>query len=274
MVTANGSGNLSYQWFRNGLPIGEASGDGTLMLNNVSSDDAGNYTVKITNSIGNVTSKPVKVTITQPAAGIFVGTYTGTKGNKGKFAVAAEDGTAVAIHVATSTTNTDGGNSTGGNIGAISINDDATFFAITNDGNLSGSVDSSGFSAILVGNDQENEGNITLTAAPKAATGIQQDNAGLYRGTYQGVNGDGSSNQGSILAILAPDGSLFVDIGNSGGGGGGGGGGGNASVNITDGNNTSDNTGGSDQGGTGTVNASNKLTFTVFGGKGSGTGTH
>jgi len=270
-VSAQGSGELSYQWYKGTTPVGENSN--TLTLSEVDSTDAGSYTVVITNSIGKVTSKAIIVTITEPAAGVYVGTYSGTLGNKGKIAVVAEDGTAVLIHVATSTVNTDGGNSTGGNLGPISINDDTTFFDITPDGNVSGSVDSTGFNATLQGNDVGNTGVITLTAAPKVATGIQQANAGLYRGTYQGVNGDGSSSEGSLLAILAADGSLFVDISNSGGGGGSGGNNsGNTSVNVSSGNN-SDGSGGSDQGATGTINASNMLSFTVFGGKGSGTGT-
>lgn len=54
-VTASGTAPLSYQWFKDGTPIGGATGT-TLTLSAVQTTNAGNYTVVITNSAGSVTS--------------------------------------------------------------------------------------------------------------------------------------------------------------------------------------------------------------------------
>ena len=72
-VTADGSGNVTYQWFFNGTAIingGHISGNNTptLNINNVQASDAGNYTVKVTNAFGNVTSIAGLLTVLAPSA--------------------------------------------------------------------------------------------------------------------------------------------------------------------------------------------------------------
>lgn len=73
-VAASGSGPISYQWLKNGAPIGSAS-TAVLMLTNVSSNDVADYSVSASNSLGSVTSNAAHLTVlgaplvsTQPAA--------------------------------------------------------------------------------------------------------------------------------------------------------------------------------------------------------------
>ncbi|MBO4545630.1 MAG: immunoglobulin domain-containing protein [Verrucomicrobia bacterium] len=60
-VTANGS-ELSYQWYMDGSPINGAT-SASYKLTNVRPSYAGNYTVKVSNSAGSVTSSAAKLTV-------------------------------------------------------------------------------------------------------------------------------------------------------------------------------------------------------------------
>ena len=60
-VTASGSG-ITYQWRKNGTNIGGATGS-TYTLNNIIPADAGNYTVVVTGTCGNVTSNIATLTV-------------------------------------------------------------------------------------------------------------------------------------------------------------------------------------------------------------------
>lgn len=55
-VTATGTPTPTYQWKKDGMPITGAT-DASLVLGAVALDDAGNYTVAVTNSAGSVTSE-------------------------------------------------------------------------------------------------------------------------------------------------------------------------------------------------------------------------
>lgn len=61
-VTATGTAPLSYQWFRNSIAINGAT-TATLSLANPQVSDAGAYTVRVSNSAGNVTSNPATLTV-------------------------------------------------------------------------------------------------------------------------------------------------------------------------------------------------------------------
>ena len=62
-VTATGTAPLTYQWSKGGVAIASAS-SATLMLNAVTTADAGNYTVTVSNSAGSVTSATAMLTVT------------------------------------------------------------------------------------------------------------------------------------------------------------------------------------------------------------------
>lgn len=65
-VTALGTAPLSYQWlFNSDFPIASATSS-TLGLTNVQTDDAGQYSVMVTNSSGSVTSAPAILTVLVP----------------------------------------------------------------------------------------------------------------------------------------------------------------------------------------------------------------
>jgi hypothetical protein len=61
-VTATGAGTLSYQWFKDGTAISGATSS-TLSLPGVTSANAGNYSVKISNAVSSVTSTGIAVSV-------------------------------------------------------------------------------------------------------------------------------------------------------------------------------------------------------------------
>lgn len=63
-VQATG-GALTYQWRKNGTPIGGATG-ATYTIPTAASGDEGSYTVVVTNSQGNVTSAPATLAVADP----------------------------------------------------------------------------------------------------------------------------------------------------------------------------------------------------------------
>jgi len=72
-VTANGESPLTFKWFFNGSPLadgGEISGAATtnLLLSSTTTNDAGNYSVIITNSYGSATSQVAVLTVALPPA--------------------------------------------------------------------------------------------------------------------------------------------------------------------------------------------------------------
>ncbi len=76
-VAATGSGPLSYQWKRNGSPVG--SDDPVLDLGEIEADEGGEYTVVVTNSTNSQTSTPVNVVVLENVPGVF-GTGLGSDG--------------------------------------------------------------------------------------------------------------------------------------------------------------------------------------------------
>lgn len=76
-VGATGSETLSYQWSLNGNPVG--GNDPVLDLGVVESNEAGEYTVVVTNGSGFKTSTPVSVVLLENVPGVF-GTGLGADG--------------------------------------------------------------------------------------------------------------------------------------------------------------------------------------------------
>lgn len=65
-VTAEGAGPLGYQWSFNGTAINGATNT-VYTINGVSSANAGQYRVTVSNAAGSVTSNPATLTVTTPA---------------------------------------------------------------------------------------------------------------------------------------------------------------------------------------------------------------
>ena len=75
-VTARSQSPLSYQWLHNGFAIPGATNQ-TLFLSNVSTNDAGQYAVKVSNEIGSVTSSNATLSFTTVLIGQVTDATTG-----------------------------------------------------------------------------------------------------------------------------------------------------------------------------------------------------
>lgn len=82
-----GSFPLSYQWIRNGTAISGATNT-SLTLSNLQTTAAGDYSLRISNGAGSVTSAAVRLTVNQPIAGLF---NTGVDANGAALADAEVD---------------------------------------------------------------------------------------------------------------------------------------------------------------------------------------
>ncbi len=88
-VGATGTATLSYQWRKDGAPVAAATGP-SLVLNVVQNTDAGNYSVVVTNSAGNVTSATASlIVITPPVISAQPTNSTALAGGSVSFRVAA-----------------------------------------------------------------------------------------------------------------------------------------------------------------------------------------
>ena len=74
-VAAVGSAPFTYQWFRGTTPVGTGT---TLTLNPVTTADAGDYTVVVTNSLGSTRSSVAKLTVDGSARLANISTRAGT----------------------------------------------------------------------------------------------------------------------------------------------------------------------------------------------------
>lgn len=68
VVAAGGTAPLSYQWRKNNTVISAFATNASLALANVSSTDAGSYSVVVTNSAGSLTSSNAQLTVSFPSA--------------------------------------------------------------------------------------------------------------------------------------------------------------------------------------------------------------
>lgn len=88
-VAAGGTPPLSYQWYKNGSPVAGANSD-KLSLQGVQDDDAGSYTVSVSNGAGSLTSTPATLTVvTPPTVTTQPASQTVNAGQTATFTVAA-----------------------------------------------------------------------------------------------------------------------------------------------------------------------------------------
>lgn len=72
-VAAGGTGSLSYQWSRNGVPISGATGSSYTVAAATAQDSGSAIRVKVSSAAGSVDSAAVLLTISSPGAYVFAG---------------------------------------------------------------------------------------------------------------------------------------------------------------------------------------------------------
>ncbi len=81
MVSVSGVGPFTYQWFRDNQPTPVASQTAiTLSLSNVTTTDAGSYSVGITGGCSSITASVYSLTVTEPPTGFAINSATVCQG--------------------------------------------------------------------------------------------------------------------------------------------------------------------------------------------------
>jgi hypothetical protein len=140
-VTASGTAPLAYQWLKNGAAISGAT-SATLTLNNISTTDAANYSVTVTNAVGTATSSAATLTVlvppgitTQPASASVV------QGNPASFTVTASGTAPLSFQWLKNGAPISGANSNVLTLAAVTTNDAANYSVVVT--NAVGSLASS-----------------------------------------------------------------------------------------------------------------------------------
>jgi hypothetical protein len=178
-VVANGAPEPALQWFKNGVAIPGAT-DYTLVIPGVQPGDAGNYAVTSTNFGGTVTSAAATLTV---AHGAFAGTYFGTLGTSGTFALYVRDnGTGVFL-------------ATGATGGALLSR------AVTVDGSGKFTLASAPGTVSTVTGTIAGNGNVTGTAGTSALSGTRSTAgaSSAFAGYYQTGASSGVAATASII---------------------------------------------------------------------------
>ena len=101
-VTATGSTPLAYQWVKDGLSVSDAT-NATLTLNTLQTNQAGGYSVVITNAAGSVTSSVVTLTVNRLVQTITFGPLAGKRVDDVSFALTATASSGLAVSFSSST---------------------------------------------------------------------------------------------------------------------------------------------------------------------------
>ena len=96
-VTANGTGPLRYQWFRNGVPIAGAEGSNHLLPAAALADDGAAFSVVVRNDSGAIASEPARLTVRQGQGLSLLAGHSGTTGDVDGVGVAAAFGAALSL---------------------------------------------------------------------------------------------------------------------------------------------------------------------------------
>lgn len=195
-VTASGTAPLAYQWRKNGAPLAGKT-DASLGMTSLTTNDAGNFTVVITNRVASVTSVVAVLSVTNPAArpaGIYMGSFAGQVDNGGFGVLLRSNG--LAYVVGYNTPQDEGVYANG-----FSVAMNGTFNTPTaQSGRVAGTFTSTAVSGTFTNSTGQTG---SYSGNRKSDTGTHAANAGFYSGTYSGLY------QGSAFAVVAADGSVF-----------------------------------------------------------------
>ena len=191
-----GTEPMAYQWYKDTVRLTGKTG-AQLSLSAVTSADAGNYAVWITNRAGTAASQGALFTVTTPTvrpSGIYMGNFSGQSDNGGFAAMIRSNGTAFVVGYNTP-------QEEGLFISTWTVPVDGKFTVKTiQKGTITGVFTSSAVSGTFLNSISESG---AFSGNRKQDSGIHAKNAGSYEGTYDGAA------SGAAYAILAADGSLF-----------------------------------------------------------------
>ncbi len=102
-VAAVGSDYLNYQWFKDGAAVTNAT-NATLSLSNVTTNQAGSYTVVITNRSGSITSSVAVLTVNRLAQVITFGALAPKRTDAAPFTLSATASSGLAVSFVSSNT--------------------------------------------------------------------------------------------------------------------------------------------------------------------------
>lgn len=197
-VTATGTAPLDFQWRRNGTNLTGRT-TASLVLTNITSTDAGDYSVVLANRAGSVTSVVATLTLAAPVVpprGIFMGNFAGQT-NGGFAALVASNGLGFFLGARPASAELlYSTNSPIGIDGSISLTTDKS-------GQVTGAFGADGVTGTLA---STNGVKTDFSATRKPDAGVHQANAGFYAGTFDGLL------SGNAHFILAADGTAFVFI--------------------------------------------------------------
>lgn len=210
-VVASGSPTLHYQWRTNGVSLANKT-NATLTLTSIKTNNAGNYTVVVTNLYGSVTSSVAKLTVGSFPPSITsepANTTTGL-GGPASFSVAASGTFALHYHWQRSGTNlADGGEISGSTTPTLTLSSvvlgDATNYSavITNYyGSTNTSVVTLTINSLFINQQPQNQ---VVTNGQGAAFSVSVSGAGPigFQWMKNGVNlTDGGNISGSASSSL------------------------------------------------------------------------
>jgi len=150
-VTATGTAPLSYQWRKNGTNVGGANGS-SYTISAVTTADAGNYSVVVSNSYGNVTSNNATLTVTTaPVITSQPQSITTAQGSNATFMVTATGSAPLSYQWRKNGTNVGGANGSSYTISSVTTADAGNYSVVVNNN---------------YGNVTSNNATLTVTTTP------------------------------------------------------------------------------------------------------------
>ena len=217
-VTATGTAPLSYQWQKNGTAINGATGN-SYSIASAQADDAGAYSVTVSNSLGSVASTAASLTVLPKptiqaftisptlipigGTGVLSWTVTGATSlsvDQGVGSVALESGTKNVSPTATTTYTLTATNGAGSVTAKATLNVDATPFQITNFTASSNLVDFGGTSSL---NWTYSGLPLSFTLDGAAVSGLSSHVAPVRRQTYTLAGSNGAASDTKTLKVAA-----------------------------------------------------------------------
>ena len=101
-VTATGTAPLSYQWFYNGTNLLAGATNTVLALANVQTNQAGSYTVVVTNAYGSITSSVAALIVNRVSQTSTFGALPGKRVDDGPFSLAATSSSGLPVSYSSS----------------------------------------------------------------------------------------------------------------------------------------------------------------------------